>query len=83
MQMPRCGNAAFSKLRLVAALDEQGLWSAFRDWMVEQEYYDLFLAAQDFREDHPSFTEVLNAAKTRFHLTDAQIDALLAAAVAD
>ena len=34
----------FSKLRLVAALDAQGLWQSFRDWMVEQEYYDLFLA---------------------------------------
>lgn len=68
----------FSKLRLVAALDSQGLWSAFRDWMVEQEYYDLFLAAQEFREDHPSFSEVLNAAKTRFNLTDDQTAQLLA-----
>ena len=73
----------FSKLRLVAALDSQCLWSAFRDWMVEQEYYDLFLAAQEFREYHPSFTEVLNAAKSRFNLTDDQCAALLDAAVVD
>jgi len=73
----------FSKLRLVAALDAQGLWQSFRDWMVEQEYYDLFLAAQDFREDHPSFTEVRAAAQSRFNLTDEQIAALLDASVSE
>ena len=71
----------FSKLRLVAALDAQGLWQSFRDWMVEEEYYDLFLAAQDFREDHPSFVEVRAAAQLRFHLTDEQVAAILDAAV--
>lgn len=73
----------FSKLKLVAALNAQGLWQAFRDWLIEADYYDLFLAAQDFREDHPSFTEVLNAAKSRFNLTDDQTAALLDAAVAE
>ena len=46
-------------------------------------YYDLFLAAQDFREDHPSFTEILNAAKTRFNLTGDQTAAILDAAVTE
>jgi len=73
----------FSKLKLVFALEVQNLWPAIRDWLVEQDYYDLFLAAQDFREDHPSFTEVLNATKTRFNFTDEQTAALLDASVAD
>lgn len=45
---------AFSKLSLVTALTKRGIWSAFRDWLTETDLYDLFLAANDFREDPPS-----------------------------
>ena len=44
----------FSKLSLVTALTKRGIWSAFRDWLTETDLYDLFLAANDFREDPPS-----------------------------
>ena len=73
----------FSKLRLVAALQAEGLWSAVHDWLIEADLEDLFLAAQNFREDYPAFTAALDAAKSRFHLTDDQTAALLAASVAD
>ena len=73
----------FSKLKLVAALQAEGLWSAVHDWLIEADLEDLFLAAQNFREDYPAFTAALNAAKSRFHLTDDQTAALLAASVAD
>ena len=33
------------KLRLVTALTKRGIWAAFRDWLVETDLYDLFLAA--------------------------------------
>ena len=51
----------FSKLRLVAALTKRGIWAAFRDWLTETDLYDLFLAANDFREDHPQFAAALSA----------------------
>lgn len=51
----------FSKLRLVAALTKRGIWAAFRDWLTETDLYDLFLAANDFREDHPQFAVALSA----------------------
>ena len=54
----------FSKLRLVTALTERGLWAAIRDWLEETGYYDLFAAAQDIREDHPQFAAVLSASVT-------------------
>lgn len=73
----------FSKLKLVAALQAEGLWSAVHDWLIEADLEDLFLAAQNFREDYPAFAAALNAAKSRFHLTDDQTAALLAASVAD
>ena len=34
----------FSKLKLVAVLSSLNLWSAFRDWLVETDHYDLFVA---------------------------------------
>ena len=68
----------FSKLRLVTALTERGLWPVIRDWLYETGYYDLFAAAQDIREDHPQFAAALSAIRTRFSLTPDQIAAVLA-----
>ena len=73
----------FSKLKLVAALSSLNLWSAFRDWLVETDHYDLFVAAQSFREDHPSFTAILYAAQERFCLSDHEIEDILTKCVAD
>ena len=73
----------FSKLRLVTALTERNLWPAVRDWLDATGYYDLFVAAQDFREDHPQFAAALTAARTRFSLPESEIAALLAESAAD
>ena len=67
----------FSKLQLINALMSRGLWTAFRDWLDTAGLYDLFVAAQEFREDHPQFTAALSAAKTRFGLTDETLAAIL------
>ena len=71
----------FSKLRLINALMSRNLWSAVRDWLDASGYYDIFLAAQDFREDHPQFAAALDAAQTRFGLTAAETAAILAESV--
>ena len=73
----------FSKLRLVTALTERGLWAAIRDWLDASGYYDLFVAAQDFREDHPQFAAALTAARTRFSLHESEITTILAESAAD
>jgi hypothetical protein len=44
--------------------------------------YDLFLAANDFREDHPQFAAALSTAQSRFHLSDSETAAILAESVA-
>ena len=56
------------------------LWSAVRDWLDASGYYDIFVAAQDFREDHPQFAAALTAAQTRFGLSDSETAAILDAA---
>lgn len=71
----------FSKLRLINALTMRNLWSAVRDWLDASGYYDIFLAAQDFREDHPQFAAALAAAQSRFGLSDADIATILAETV--
>ena len=73
----------FSKLRLINALMSRSLWPAVRDWLDATGYYDLFVAAQDFREDHPQFAAALAAARTRFSLPDSEIAAILADSVAN
>ena len=71
----------FSKLRLINALMSRNLWSAVRDWLDASGYYDIFLAAQDIREDHPQFAADLAAAKSRFDLSDSETAAILAKSV--
>ena len=58
----------------------RNLWSAVRDWLDVSGYYDIFVAAQDFREDHPQFAAALTAAKSRFGIADDEIAAILDAA---
>ena len=65
-------------MKLVAALTAAGHWAAVKDWLVESDYYDLFIAAQCFREDYPAFAEGLAAAKSRFGWDDTAVEALLA-----
>lgn len=72
----------YSKLRLVSALTSRGLWPALRDWLIETDLYDLFLAAQDFRDDHPQFADALAAAQARFALTSAETAAILSESLA-
>ena len=67
----------FSKLRLINALMSRNLWPAVRDWLDTSGYYDIFVAAQDFREDHPQFAAALTTAKSRFDLTDVDVSAIL------
>ena len=62
-------------------IEPRNLWPAVRDWLDTSGYYDIFLAAQDFREDHPQFAAALTAAQTRFGLSDADTAAILAESV--
>ncbi len=77
------GKRTFSKLKLVAALKEADKWVLVKTWLEEKSYYDYYLAAQDFAEDHPLFREGLAAIKAYAGVTDDEAEALLAKCVAD
>ena len=73
----------FSKLKLVAALIEAGVWAQVKAYVEEVGIYDLFLAAQDFREDNEFFASNLALLKQQLGWTDEQVEAILAASEAD
>lgn len=70
----------FSKLRIVAALTTAGVWDSVKQLLIERGLYDLFLAAQDFREDNEYFAQGKAALQTALGWTDEQVEAVLAAA---
>ena len=71
--MPR----TFSKMKVIIALNGMGVWQAVRDYIVAADLYDLFLAAQDFREDDPYFKQGLESLKAKLDMTDEQIEEIL------
>ena len=70
----------FSKLRIVAALTQAGVWDAVKQLLIERGFYDLFLAAQDFREDNEYFEQGKDALQAALGWSDAQVEHVLAAA---
>jgi len=67
----------FSKLRIVAALTKAGVWDAVKQLLIERGFYDLFLAAQDFRSDNEYFDQGKTALQTALGWTDEQVEAVL------
>lgn len=67
----------FSKLQCVGALIKAGVWEDCKEWITKAGLYDLYLAAQNFREDNEWF--VLGKAELAAKLgwTDEQIEAVL------
>ena len=70
----------FSKLKCVAALMATGVWPQVKQYIEEAGLYDLYLAAQDFREDNEYFVRGRAALQTALGWTDEQVGAILDAA---
>ena len=68
----------FSKLKVVAALTEAGVWAQVKAWIEANGLYDLYLAAQEFAEDNEWFAQGKGALQTALGWTDEQVEALLA-----
>lgn len=78
-EVPRA--RTFSKLRIVAALTSAGVWAQVKQYIIDADLYDLYLAAQDFSEDNEYFTQGKTALQTALGWTDEQVEAVLAASV--
>ena len=80
-ELPPPPPRTFSKLRIVAALTTAGVWDAVKQLLIERSFYDLFLAAQDFREDNEYFAQGKTVLQTALGWTDEQVEQILTTSV--
>lgn len=80
-ELPPPPPRTFSKLRIVAALTQAGIWDSVKQLLIERGLYDLFLAAQNFAEDNEFFAQGKAALQSALGWTDAQVEQVLAASV--
>jgi hypothetical protein len=52
-------------------------WIPVRDYLVQSGLYDLYLAAQDFKEDDEFFVKGLAELKAQFNMSDEEVEAIL------
>lgn len=71
----------FSKMKCVAALMEAGVWTEVKAWIEQAGLYDLYLAAQDFREDNPYFTSGKAQLMASLGWTEEQAETILSQCV--
>lgn len=69
--------ATYSKMRVVVALKQLGVWPQVKQWIIDEDLYDEYLAAQDFAEDDPAFAQGRAALQAALGLTDAQVQEIL------
>ena len=80
-ELPPPPPRTFSKLRIVAALTQAGVWAQVKAYIEQAGLYDLYLAAQEFAEDNEYFEQGKAALQSALGWTDEQVDAVLAASV--
>ena len=68
----------FSKLRIVVSLMEEGVWAQVKAYIETKGLYDLYLAAQDFREDDPNFAAGKGELKAQLGWTEEKVESVLA-----
>ena len=71
----------FSKLKMVSALTSAGVWPQVKQFIINADLYDLYLAAQEFSEDNEYFVRGKNALQQSLAWTDEQVEAVLAQSV--
>lgn len=76
-EAPSSGARVFSKLKLVAALKAADKWVLVKTWIEERGLWDYYLAAQNFREDNPMFSDAFAAIKGYARMTDEDAEAIL------
>ena len=67
----------FSKLKFVSALRSRDLWDLVKSYIESAGLYDLYLAAQEFKEDNAYFVQGKTALQTALGLTDEQVEEIL------
>ena len=80
-ELPPPPPRTFSKLRIVAALMDAGVWAQVKAYIESAGLYDLYLAAQEFAEDNQYFKDGKDALQTALGWSDEQVEEVLAGCV--
>lgn len=67
----------FSKYKLIEKAMMFGWWAQIKVQIENAGLYDLFLAAQDFKEDNPFFQQGLNMIQSVFQIPQEQLEQIL------
>lgn len=81
-EIPPASPRTFSKFKITAALMKVEKWLPVRDYLVQSGLYDLYLAAQDFKEDDEYFIKGLSELKAKLGMSDEEVEAILKEGVA-
>lgn len=70
----------FSKLKVVIALTQMGIWEQVKNWIVAQGLYDLYLAANEFSEDDEYFKVGVVSLQRQLDVSNEVLESILAQA---
>lgn len=82
IENPPASPRTFSKFKITAALMKIEKWLPVRDYLVQLGLYDLYLAAQDFKEDDEYFIKGLSELKAKLGMSDEEVESILKEGVA-
>ena len=77
------GKRVFSKLKTVETLMKEGLWPQVKSYIEQSGLYDIYLAAQNFREDNDFFKEGLSTLQEQLGLSDEKVEEILNKCIVD
>ena len=73
----------FSKYKLIAKATQLGIWPQLKQLIEQHGLYDLFMAAQEFKDDNEFFKQGVDLVAAKFLYTRQYIDAILDECIAD
>ena len=83
VQQVQVNPRTFSKLKIALELRNRGAWPQVKAWLEANDYWDMFVLAQDIKEDDPNFSAGRAALARALGWTDEQTETLLAQCIAE
>lgn len=71
----------YSKLKLITAAKKRGKWADLKDFISQADMMDEWAACQYLADDYESFADIKAAAAMALHMTDEEVDAMLAESI--
>ena len=71
----------FSKMKMVAELTRRNILNQVKAWIVKNKLYDLYLAAQVFKEDNSYFKSGLKTLQNELKISNQDVEDILEASI--